>query len=101
MSSEEGAARAAAKRLTAAIEQQLIETTINASDWYTVLFTARDDRPNLSCRDTLYAARMARDLLWVDPKSIKLDEFVLISQTLVIRTLGVFTAQLNCSPQAG
>lgn len=33
MSSEEGAPRAAVKRLTAAIEQQLIEATINAPDW--------------------------------------------------------------------
>lgn len=29
----EGAARAAVKRLTRAIERQLIETTINAPDW--------------------------------------------------------------------
>ncbi|OSX65691.1 hypothetical protein POSPLADRAFT_1052363 [Postia placenta MAD-698-R-SB12] len=66
MSTEEGAPRAAVKRLTATIEQQLIEATINAPDW-----------------DTLYAARMARDLLWGDEKAINLDEFVAISQTLV------------------
>ncbi|CCM06106.1 uncharacterized protein FIBRA_08355 [Fibroporia radiculosa] len=66
MSSEEGAARAAVKRLTAALEQQLIEATINAPDW-----------------DTLYAARMARDLLWDDERNINLDDFVVISQTLV------------------
>lgn len=33
------------------------------------------------CRDTLFAARMARDLLWETEKSIKLDEFVAVSQT--------------------
>ncbi|KAH8077503.1 glycerol-3-phosphate-acyltransferase [Cristinia sonorae] len=66
MSSDEKAPRAAVKRLTAQIEKGLIESTINAPDW-----------------DTLYAARMARDLLWADEGSINLDEFVLISQTLV------------------
>lgn len=34
LSPEEGAARAAVKRLTATLEQQLIEATINAPDWY-------------------------------------------------------------------
>ncbi|PCH35853.1 acyltransferase [Wolfiporia cocos MD-104 SS10] len=66
MSSEEGAPRAAVKRLTATIEQRLIEATVNAPDW-----------------DTLYAARMARDLLWEDEKHVNLDEFVAVSQTLV------------------
>ncbi|CDO76065.1 hypothetical protein BN946_scf184696.g17 [Trametes cinnabarina] len=66
MSAEEGAPRAAVKRLTAAIERALTEATINAPDW-----------------DTLYAARMARDLLWPEERSINLDEFVTISQTLV------------------
>ncbi|TFY80114.1 hypothetical protein EWM64_g3898 [Hericium alpestre] len=63
-SGEEGASRAAAKRLTCAIETQLVEMTINAPDW-----------------DTLYAARMARDLLWQDEKTINRDDFVHISQT--------------------
>ncbi|KAG2122825.1 hypothetical protein BD769DRAFT_957506 [Suillus cothurnatus] len=60
----EGAPRAAAKRLTRAIERELVEATINAPDW-----------------DTLYSARMARDLLWEDERSIDLEEFVTISQT--------------------
>ncbi|KZT06577.1 uncharacterized protein LAESUDRAFT_759395 [Laetiporus sulphureus 93-53] len=34
-------------------------------------------------KDTLYAARMARDLLWDNEKSINLDEFIIISQPLV------------------
>lgn len=33
LSSEEGAPRAAVKRLTAAIETELIEASINAPDW--------------------------------------------------------------------
>lgn len=33
VSDVEGATRAAVKRLTRAIERQLIETTINAPDW--------------------------------------------------------------------
>lgn len=63
----EGAQRAAVKRLTRAIESELLGATINAPDW-----------------DTLYAARMARDLLWEGNRSINLDEFVVISQTYVI-----------------
>ncbi|EGO00424.1 hypothetical protein SERLA73DRAFT_181008 [Serpula lacrymans var. lacrymans S7.3] len=66
LSDIEGAPRAAVKRLTSAIESELVEATINAPDW-----------------DTLYAARMARDLLWQDDRSINLDDFVPISQTLV------------------
>ncbi|KAI0630146.1 hypothetical protein C8Q77DRAFT_1136614 [Trametes polyzona] len=66
MSEKEGAPRAAVKRLTAAIERELTQLTINAPDW-----------------DTLYAARMARDLLWPEERSINLDDFVAISQTLV------------------
>ncbi|KIJ18508.1 hypothetical protein PAXINDRAFT_167112 [Paxillus involutus ATCC 200175] len=65
-SETDGAARAAVKRLTRTIERQLVETTVNAPDW-----------------DTLYAARMARDLLWEDERTIDLNEFVIISQTLV------------------
>ncbi|PBK95343.1 acyltransferase [Armillaria gallica] len=62
----EGEPRLAAKSLTRTLENELIESTINASDW-----------------DTLYTARMARDLMWTDEKSINMDEFVIISQTLV------------------
>ncbi|KAF8644803.1 hypothetical protein AX16_008263 [Volvariella volvacea WC 439] len=65
-SGAEGAPRAAVKRLTGTIERELVEATINAPDW-----------------ETLYAARMARDLLWEKVQSINLDEFVIISQTLV------------------
>ena len=66
-SSSDGAPRAAVKRLTKAIETSLTERTINAPDW-----------------DTLYVARMARDILWSDDKSpVSLDEFTAVSQTLV------------------
>lgn len=32
-------------------------------------------------RDTLYSARMARDLLWEDHNVINLDDYVTVSQT--------------------
>jgi len=35
----------------------------------------------LCSRDTLYAAQMARDILWEDEKEIELEDFVMISQT--------------------
>lgn len=62
----ESTRRTAVKRLTRAIEGQLVETTINAPDW-----------------ETLYIARMARDLLWEKERSIDLNDFVAVSQTLV------------------
>jgi 1-acyl-sn-glycerol-3-phosphate acyltransferase len=62
--SDEESRRAAVKLLTRAVQSQLVELTINAPDW-----------------DTLYAARMARDLLWEDPESLDRDEYVNISQT--------------------
>ncbi|KAG6810973.1 hypothetical protein H0H92_009556 [Tricholoma furcatifolium] len=62
----EGAPRAAVKRLTRTIENELLEASINAPDW-----------------NTLFAARMARDILWEKNKAISLDDFVAISQTLV------------------
>ena len=34
LSQDEGAARAAVKRLTATIERELVEATVNAPDWY-------------------------------------------------------------------
>ncbi|CAK5265816.1 unnamed protein product [Mycena citricolor] len=63
-SDEEGAAKAAVKRLTRAVEASLVSTTINGPDW-----------------DTLYVARMARDIMWED--GINLDDWVAVSQTLV------------------
>ncbi|KAJ6594540.1 hypothetical protein B0H19DRAFT_1095921 [Mycena capillaripes] len=65
-SEAEGAPRTAVKRLSRAIESALVESTVNGPDW-----------------DTLYTARMARDIMWEGDKSINLDEFVPISQTLV------------------
>src|SRR5262245_52267695 len=81
MSRVEGAPRAAVKRLTKAIETELTEATVNAPDWYVMWNSCTDGDPNLQSRDTLYAARMARDLMWEGDKSINLDEFVIISQT--------------------
>ncbi|KAI0293227.1 glycerol-3-phosphate-acyltransferase [Russula brevipes] len=66
LESDEGSRRAAVKLLTRTIETRLVELTVNAPDW-----------------DTLYAARMARDLLWEDQESLDRDEYVNISQTLV------------------
>lgn len=66
LSSEENAPRTAVKALSRQLETELIEATINAQDW-----------------DTLYTARMARDLLWESENDIRLDDFVAVSQTLV------------------
>jgi glycerol-3-phosphate O-acyltransferase / dihydroxyacetone phosphate acyltransferase len=57
------ASRLAVKKLTKLMEQHLVQLTINAPDW-----------------ETLYAARMARELLWVEEHDLNLDEFVSASQ---------------------
>lgn len=67
MSGDEDKMRSAAKRLTKRVLSEWLEITINAPDW-----------------DTLFAARMARDLLWEKSRSINLDEFVAITQTYVV-----------------
>lgn len=84
LSDEEGAPRAAVKRLTRAIEVELMEATINAPDWYSLKSLYVDGMLNFEPRDTLYTARMARDLMWEGNRSINLDDFVLVSQTYVI-----------------
>ncbi|TRM70169.1 hypothetical protein BD626DRAFT_544644 [Schizophyllum amplum] len=66
LSPTEGASRAAVKRVTHQLASQLFEMTVNAPDW-----------------DTLYAARMARDIMWEGDRSLDLDHFVAVSQTLV------------------
>lgn len=88
LSLEEGAARAAAKRLTATIERELIGATVNAPDWYVGLslfiFFFFDESPKLTVyRDTLYCARMTRELLWENERLISLDEFAPVTQTCV------------------
>ena len=83
-SSEEGAPRAAVKRLTQAIKEQLIEATINAPDWWVwreLSSMTCDGNEGLYSRDTLYAVRIARDILWEGEKEIELEDFVMISQT--------------------
>lgn len=40
-----------------------------------------DKNKGLYSRDTLYAARIARDILWEGEKEIELEDFVMISQT--------------------
>jgi glycerol-3-phosphate O-acyltransferase/dihydroxyacetone phosphate acyltransferase len=66
LSGEEGAAKAAVKRLTSRIADEMFKLTINAEDW-----------------DTLNAAQMARELLWEDEQDLRMEDFVEVSQTSV------------------
>ncbi|KAG5653204.1 hypothetical protein H0H81_001755 [Sphagnurus paluster] len=70
----DAAARNAVKQITAEIEKQLRALSVNAPDW-----------------DTLYAAEMARDILWQDPANVPLKDWVAVSQTLV----GLFTVDAD------
>ncbi|KIM26219.1 hypothetical protein M408DRAFT_330764 [Serendipita vermifera MAFF 305830] len=66
LSGKEGESKAAVKALTHAIEQGMIELTINAPNW-----------------EALLAARTARDLLWESWRGVKLNDFRPVGQTLV------------------
>ncbi|KAK7033112.1 glycoside hydrolase family 5 protein [Favolaschia claudopus] len=60
------AERAVVKIIMKEVETQLVNMTINAPDW-----------------ETLYAARMARDILWTDERNVKLKDWVVVNQTLI------------------
>jgi glycerol-3-phosphate O-acyltransferase/dihydroxyacetone phosphate acyltransferase len=64
LSGKEGESRAAVKKLTHRIEQAMIELTINAPNW-----------------ETLLAARTARDLLFDSWRNVPLDDFKNVGQT--------------------
>lgn len=64
MSTVQGEPRSAVKRLTHRIEQEMVELTVNAPDW-----------------ETLLCAQTARNLLWDDGRNISLDDFRFVSQT--------------------
>ncbi|KAH9025489.1 glycerol-3-phosphate-acyltransferase [Lactarius hengduanensis] len=70
--------RATVKLLTRAVQSQLVELTINAPDW-----------------DTLYAARMARDLLWEDQESLDRDEYVNIHRRRLVDLFSTIDAVPN------
>ncbi len=83
LNGDEESRRATVKLLTRAIQSQLVELTVNAPDWSVITWGLSPGLiiPFLRFRDTLYAARMARDLLWEDQESLDRDEYVNISQT--------------------
>lgn len=66
LSGKDGEARAAVKALTHAIEQGMIQLTINAPNW-----------------EALLAARTARDLLWESWRGVGLNDFRPVGQTYV------------------
>ncbi|KAG6816358.1 hypothetical protein H0H87_006719 [Tephrocybe sp. NHM501043] len=68
----EASTRVAVKKITAEIEKQMRAMSVNAPDW-----------------DTLYAAQMARDIIYEDPANIPIKNWVSVSQSLV----DIFTSQ--------
>ncbi|KAG8906724.1 hypothetical protein FRB99_006322 [Tulasnella sp. 403] len=79
-SSNPDVAKSAVKKLTKAIEDNLLRLTVNANDW-----------------EILYASRMARDLLWEQEGKLSLVEFVAVSQMLV----DIFTYSNPCKSYTG
>ncbi|KAJ7066940.1 glycerol-3-phosphate-1-acyltransferase [Mycena amicta] len=63
---DEAAERAVVKAVMKDVDEQLHKMTINAPDW-----------------DTMYAARMTRNILWADDNNVKLKDWVVVGQTLV------------------
>lgn len=79
LSGLEGSKRIAAKRLTKMLEQKMVELTINAPDWWVI---SNSGYMSSNCaRETLFAARTARDLLWPDERKLNPDYLVVITQT--------------------
>ncbi|KAG6884756.1 hypothetical protein C0993_008495, partial [Termitomyces sp. T159_Od127] len=62
----EAVTKTAVRQVTAEIERQMRAMSINAPDW-----------------DTLYAAQMARDIIYEDPANIPLKDWLSVSQSLV------------------
>ena len=67
-SSLEGDYRAVVKITTASIEKAMLDVSINAPDW-----------------NTLYATRMARNIIFGGEKGVKLKDFVHVEQTYVFQ----------------
>ncbi|KAG6918108.1 hypothetical protein DXG01_016562 [Tephrocybe rancida] len=74
----EASARMAVKQIMAKIEQQMGAMSVNAPDW-----------------DTLYAAQMARDIIYDDPENIPLKNWVSVSQSLVYTLTASSTRSTN------
>ena len=64
----EGDYRAVVKNTTTSIEKAMLNLSINAPDW-----------------NTLYAARMARNITFGGEKGVKLKDFVHVEQTYVFQ----------------
>ncbi|KZT25959.1 acyltransferase [Neolentinus lepideus HHB14362 ss-1] len=64
--SEEGQ-RSVVKKLTIEIEERMVELTVNAPDW-----------------NTLYISRIIRDLLWPGARGVPLNDFVHVSQKIIM-----------------
>ncbi|CAK5281351.1 unnamed protein product [Mycena citricolor] len=72
------AERAAVKALMKDIEDQIVQMTINAPDW-----------------ETLYSARIARNILWKDEGAIPLKDWIIVNQTLI----GFLSSEYEGSPE--
>ncbi|KAJ7650307.1 hypothetical protein FB45DRAFT_887547 [Roridomyces roridus] len=59
------AERAVVKAVMKDVEEQLLNMTINAPDW-----------------QTMHAAQMTRNILWVDDRNVKLKDWVIVGQKL-------------------
>lgn len=83
MNDYERDAKGTTKKLTAEIERQMIQMSVNAPDW-----------------ESLYAGRMAREILWPDEQGMNLDNFVEIAQTSAL-SIHLICRCIDMGRQAG
>lgn len=86
LSEEEGANKLAVKRLTKTLELEMMKLTVNAPDWYVEsvyhsLLAAHSYFIRLSHRESLIAAKMAKELLWERESKLAPEEVVKVQQT--------------------
>jgi hypothetical protein len=79
--------KAAVKKLTAKISEELVKVTVNAPDWRVLFgFRYRSGIPESSrhiyscCRESRNAATMARKILWPDDRKLPLIHLRQIDQ---------------------
>ena len=80
MAFDESRRRLAVKRLTRRIELDFRQMTVNAPDWSVSTEIGTVCSLDLA-RDTAFAAKMARQLLWEREEDLLLKNYVEVSQT--------------------
>ena len=77
MRDDEAQRKEAVKRLTRKIGAEVRQMTVNSPDW---LVGRKRDGAKTYDRDTAYAAKMAREILWEQERDLPLSDYVDVAQ---------------------